>query len=89
MLRLDEYQLKVTFYTHYTRTTLNIQEYFTCNTSIIIYKITCSKCNKQYIEDTGRKLKTRVSEQFGNIEKNHNSVINKHFDNANQIKKVT
>ena len=72
-----------TFYAHHTGTNHNVQGYITCNTSNVIYIITCTKCNKQYIGETGRKLKTRISEHLRNIAKNQNTVIGTHFNSAN------
>ena len=46
--------------------------------------MTCTKCNKQYIGETGRKLKTRFSEHLRNIVKNQNTVIDTHFNSANR-----
>ena len=72
-----------TFYTHHTGTNHDIQGHITCNTSNVIYIITCTKCNKQYIGETGRKLKTRISEHLRNIAKKQNTVIGTHFNSAN------
>ena len=71
------------FYAHHTGTSHNIQGHITYNTSNVIYIITCTKCNKQYIGETGRKLKTRISELLRNIVKNQNTVIGTHFYSAN------
>ena len=46
------------------------------------YIITCTKCNKQYIGETGRKLKIRISEHLQNITKDQNTVISTHFNTA-------
>ena len=72
-----------TFYAHYTRNSHNTQGHITCITSNIIYIITCTKCNKQYIGETGRKLKTHILKQLRNIVKNQNTVIGAHFNSAN------
>jgi hypothetical protein len=40
---------------------------FNCNTSGIIYITTCEKCKKQYIGQTGRKLRDRFGEHLYNI----------------------
>ena len=69
------------FYAHYTGTNHNIQGHITCNTPIHI--ITCTKCNKQYIGETGRKLRTRISEHLRNIVKSQNTVIGTLFYSAN------
>ena len=38
-----------------------------CNTSNVIYAIKCSKCNQQYIGQTGRMFKDRLREHLGYI----------------------
>jgi len=39
-----------------------------CNTSHTIYLITCQKCNKQYVGETSRKLKERLTDHRSAIE---------------------
>ena len=73
-----------TFYAHHTGANHNIQGHITCNTSNVIHIITCTKCNKQYTGETGRKLKTRISEHFQNIVKNQNTVIDTRFNSTNR-----
>ena len=72
-----------TFCAHHTGTNHNIQGHITCNTSNVIYIITCTKCNQQYLGDAERKLETRISEQLQNIVKNQNTVVGTHFNSAN------
>ena len=37
---------------------------FNCNTEGVIYLITCTKCNKQYVGQTGRKIVVRAKEHL-------------------------
>ena len=52
-----------------------INNYVTCNTSNIVYIIQCNKenCGLQYVGESGRSLKNRLSEHKGYI-------INKHLN---------
>lgn len=51
-----------------------------------IYLITCDKCNKKYVGETGNKLAERVYQHKYNISKKQNSqtTIVKHFIKHNQ-----
>jgi hypothetical protein len=46
-----------------------INDLYTCNTKGVIYLTTCSQCNKQYVGQTGRKLKERMKEHLYNVYK--------------------
>jgi len=61
---LTHTQLLAIPFTHTTATLHTILGHANCNTTNIIYIATCTKCHKQYIGETGRKLKTRVSEHI-------------------------
>ena len=37
--------------------------------SNVVYKIICSNCRKYYVEQTGRRLQTRLNEHEGNVRK--------------------
>ena len=50
-----------------TKEIVNLKASFNCNTSGIIYITTCEKCKKQYIGQTGRKLRERFAEHLYNI----------------------
>jgi len=45
-----------------------------CNTTGVVYCLTCKKCKHQYIGQTSRRLKDRVQEHIRSIRKNENSV---------------
>jgi len=53
----------------------------TCNSSNIIYCITCKKCGKQYVGQTKRRLKDRCVQHFYHIKKRDKSFpIGRHFN---------
>ena len=68
------------FHSYYINKTFNIHGHITCSSTNLIYIITCSKCQKQYVSKTGRKLKTRITEHFRNIRKHTNTIIGLHFN---------
>ncbi|OCT55194.1 hypothetical protein XELAEV_18003924mg [Xenopus laevis] len=45
----------------------DIKGYINCNTTFVIYLITCLKCHKQYVGCTSRKLKVRAREHMSQI----------------------
>ena len=47
---------------------VNIDSPVDCNARNIVYLIECLKCRKQYIGQTGRSLKERISEHLGYIQ---------------------
>ena len=51
-----------------------IQHVVDCNSSNVIYLITCQKCRMQYVGETDRKLKDRFSEHQGYV---RNKVLSK------------
>ena len=50
--------------------TFKLKGEFTCKTTGVIYIISCNKCNKQYIGQTGRTLHDRIREHMYSIVKN-------------------
>jgi hypothetical protein len=50
-----------------TKEKFNMTGSFTCYTKGIIYLTTCSKCLKQYVGQTGRRLIDRMNEHLNNI----------------------
>ena len=61
-----------------------------CDTTSVIYCITCSKCRIQYIGETGRKLKERISEHLGYTKlKNTNHSTGVHFKKQGHVMKVS
>ena len=66
----------------------NQREYSTktnisCQSNNLIYSITCKKCGKQYVGQTGRRLMDRFQGHFGHIARNENSsLVSGHFNNT-------
>ncbi|OCT96155.1 hypothetical protein XELAEV_18013838mg [Xenopus laevis] len=69
-----------------TNTSFKIRDYINCNTSTVVYLITCLKCQKQYVGCTSRTLKERIREHLSQI-KNPKTVeksnITRHFSRCN------
>ena len=61
-----------------TRISYKMKGAFNCNTMGVIYALTCQKCNKQYIGQTGRKFGDRVKEHIYNIQK-QKETLGEHF----------
>ena len=47
-----------------TKEKYQMKGFFTCNTQGIVYLISCTKCNMQYVGQTGRKLVDRIKEHI-------------------------
>ena len=58
----------------------NTEGSFNCNSTDIIYVITCSKCRIQYVGQTGRRLKDRLNNHWSDIRLNKATAIAKHFN---------
>ena len=54
-----------------TKTAVTINAVATCETSNVVYCISCKKCNIQYIGKTERELKERIGEHRGSINNDH------------------
>ncbi len=65
---------KQTFRSTTTRRTYSSPPY-TCNTRNVIYLITCSLCNKQYVGETHRSFKERMKEHEGYVKNKRFSEI--------------
>jgi len=62
----------------------------TCNSSNIIYLITCRKCLHQYVGETGRPLKDRINDHLSAIRLHRNTPIGLHFNQtSHSIKDVS
>ena len=68
-----------TFKSTHTGTKYNITGMFSCNTNGVVYMLTCSYCNKQYVGETGRKLKERIKEHITN-RNNNEKTIGTHYN---------
>ena len=61
-----------------------IRHNFTCTSSNIIYCISCSKCCKLYIGETGRRLSDRFAEHLRSVRNNDvDKPVARHFNAAN------
>jgi len=54
----------------------------TCTTTNIIYLITCNRCNKQYVGETGRSLAQRLTDHRSNIKNHKPTPIALHFNSS-------
>ena len=74
----------ITESTHFTSShnarTFHIHTKLTCNSSNIIYLITCQKCFLQYVGETGRLLKNRINDHLSAIRLNRQTPIGIHFN---------
>jgi len=53
---------------------------FNCNSSNIIYLVTCRKCLRQYVGETGRALKNRITDHLSAIRLKKDTPIGLHFN---------
>ena len=61
-----------------------IRHNFTCTSTNIIYCISCSKCCKLYIGETGRRLSDRFAEHLRSVRNNDvDKPVARHFNAAN------
>ena len=58
---------------------LRFEDEFTCTTSNLIYIISCRKCSKLYIGETGRRLGNRFFEHIRSVGANPDLPVGKHF----------
>nr|XP_039273918.1 uncharacterized protein LOC120347871 [Styela clava] len=66
-----------------TRLQMNINQRITCNSENVIYLITCRKCGMQYVGETGRHLKYRITEHIRSTnQKNKDLAVGKHFNQS-------
>lgn len=54
-----------------------------CSSKNIIYLITCNKCKKQYVGETGRELRLRMTDHRHYVTKKVNTPIGQHFNSPN------
>jgi len=60
--------------------TFTIRDKLSCDSTDIIYLITCTKCNKQYVGETGRSLRERASNHKSAIRNKTKTPIGIHFN---------
>jgi len=73
---------KNTFTSTVTKQTYTIETNMNCNSSNIIYLITCTHCKLQYVGQTNRKLKDRLNDHKSNTRTNKQTAIGIHFRTA-------
>ena len=62
--------------------TIDLPKHITCELCDIVYLITCTKCNKYYVSETGRPFRSRIYEHKLSVTKPKDSRItpvSKHF----------
>ena len=57
-----------------------IKENMYCNSTNLIYLITCTKCQKQYVGETGRSIRDRVNDHRSDITRKIDTPIGLHFN---------
>ena len=65
---------------------IKITDHFTCTSANVIYCITCTRCKKLYIGETGRRLGDRFREHLRDVEKedkNASKPVARHFNLPN------
>lgn len=68
-----------TIYSSTLGTTFDIKHRLTCASKNIIYLITCNRCNLQYVGETTRALRERLTDHRSNIKTRRESPISIHF----------
>lgn len=63
-----------------TKTRYSIRHPASCNSSNIIYLITCTKCKKQYVGLTTKSLRTRINHHRSNVFQNKTIYLCIHFN---------
>ena len=58
----------------------HVRDRFTCDTSSLVYVITCSKCNSVYVGKTGQKLRERMNGHRADIKNKNNTPVGLHFN---------
>ena len=69
-----------TFRSSRTQKIYNIRHSFTCTSKNLIYLITCTKCNKQYVRLTTQQLNVRINHHRTNIITKKHINISRHFN---------
>ena len=62
------------------RTVYHIRHSFPCQSTNVVYLITCAKCRKQYIGCTTAQLKVRINQHRSSINNKKGMYIHKHFN---------
>ena len=70
------------FSSSYNKRTYKLHSRFTCASRNIVYLVTCSRCYKQYVGETGRSLRDRVTDHVSCINLKKQTPIGLHFNQA-------
>jgi hypothetical protein len=76
----DSIECTYIFKSSTTKEEFEINEAMNCNTDNVIYLITCTKCKKQYIGQTQRRLKDRLNAHRSNVNKKVSTSVGIHFN---------
>lgn len=68
------------FQSNITHKRYPIREQLTCDSTNIIYLISCKKCPKQYVGETKNKLRTRFNAHRSDIKLNRDKPVANHFN---------
>lgn len=61
----------------------DIIDQFDCNSSDVIYLISCLKCKMMYVGQSGRKIRERLNNHRSDIKNNKNTAVALHFNSPN------
>jgi len=57
-----------------------IRKHLDCQSTNVIYLITCTECQQQYVGETGRSLETRLQEHCADARLGKNTPVARHFN---------
>jgi len=63
--------------------TFKLRNNSNCSSTNLVYVITCSLCNIQYVGETGDTIRNRMNRHRSNIRLNQNTAVSIHFNTAN------
>ena len=69
-----------TFFGEQTRNKYQMAENLNCDSSNIVYVITCKKCRKQYVGETQNSLRQRAANHLSSIRLKHDVPVAQHFN---------
>ena len=74
---------KNTIFSTTKKINIKINQKLSCDSKNIIYVITCKKCNVQYVGETSRNLRERLTDHRSNIKSYKHTAISSHFSQIN------
>jgi hypothetical protein len=72
-----------TFTSSSTGETFSIGKHMTCKSDNVIYLITCTSCNIQYVGETGRTMECRAGEHCADARHDRDKQVGRHFNLPN------